>query len=171
MIELNGIRTVFIYHVLCTYQTKHYYWQCVYHEENMPTTCTYMHVVRNNIHQSLKLLNIVNNTIWYYMVGRSSRCSLKRNQCLLSIQNIKPCVSIFTYTDQVLHTYSTSLKIQYNIHIYVNILLIYNKKKIPGNDNLSYVQTDKIWPKEMKTKHIKMKVYKIKFKNIKPCIK
>lgn len=129
MIELNGIRTVFIYHVLCTYQTKHYYWQCVYHEENMPTTCTYMHVVRNNIHQSFNLLNIVNNTIWYYMVGRSSRCSLKRNQCLLSIQNIKPCVSIFMYTDQFLHTYSTSLKIQYNIHIYVNILLIYNKKK------------------------------------------
>lgn len=48
------------------------------------------------------------------------------------------------YTDQFLHTYSTSLKIQYNIHIYENILLIYNKKKIPGNDNLSYVQTDKI---------------------------
>lgn len=43
-----------------------------------------------------------------------------------------------------------------------------NKIKIPGNDNLSYLKTDKIWLKEMKTKYMKMKVYKIKFKKLNP---
>lgn len=53
----------------------------------------------------------------------------KKKPMLTIYTKYQPCVSIFMYTDQFLHTYSTSLKIQYNIHIYVNILLIYNKKK------------------------------------------